>query len=33
MLYRGVFRAGETYHPGDTVTCGGLAVALQQYDR
>ncbi|EGZ2784962.1 phage portal protein, partial [Escherichia coli] len=20
MLYRGVFRAGETYHPGDTVT-------------
>ncbi|EOQ3947757.1 phage portal protein, partial [Escherichia coli] len=23
MLYRGVFRAGETYHPGDTVTWGG----------
>ncbi|KAB0021686.1 phage portal protein, partial [Escherichia coli] len=22
MLYRGVFRAGETYHPGDTVTWG-----------
>ncbi|EIQ21535.1 putative portal -like protein [Shigella flexneri K-315] len=23
MLYRGVFRAGETYHPGDMVTWGG----------
>ncbi|EPT7718648.1 phage portal protein, partial [Escherichia coli] len=23
MLYRGVFRAGKTYHPGDTVTWGG----------
>ena len=23
MLYRGVFRTGETYHPGDTVTWGG----------
>ncbi len=23
MLYRGVFRAGEIYHPGDTVTWGG----------
>ncbi|EOM4566589.1 phage portal protein, partial [Escherichia coli] len=23
MLYRGVFRIGETYHPGDTVTWGG----------
>ena len=23
MLYRGVFRVGETYHPGDTVTWGG----------
>ncbi|HHY7680262.1 TPA: phage portal protein, partial [Escherichia coli] len=23
MFYRGVFRAGETYHPGDTVTWGG----------
>ncbi len=22
MLYRGVFRIGETYHPGDTVTWG-----------
>ncbi len=22
MLYRGVFRTGETYHPGDTVTWG-----------
>ncbi len=32
MLYRGVFRIGETYHPGDTVTWG-LVVALQQYDR
>ncbi|EEX4328854.1 phage portal protein, partial [Escherichia coli] len=23
MLYRGVFRTGEIYHPGDTVTWGG----------